>query len=98
MLSDLHPAATRVALTAFAEADLTPVLPALEVPTLMIYGELDERSPREVWEPIHGAIANSDLVLIPNVGHMVDMQAPDHCNAAIRAFLDTIERRDRGGE
>lgn len=93
MLSDSHPAATRVALTAFAEADLRPALAEIEVPTLMIYGESDVRSPRAVWEPIHETIADSRLVVIPDVGHMVDMQAPDRCNAEIRAFLDTVERR-----
>jgi pimeloyl-ACP methyl ester carboxylesterase len=48
MLSDSHPAATRVALTAFEEADLRPALPEIAAPTLMIYGERDVRSPREV--------------------------------------------------
>jgi pimeloyl-ACP methyl ester carboxylesterase len=93
MLSELHPAATRVALTAFAEADLGPRLSEIDVPTLMLYGELDVRSPRAVWEPIHRAIVDSKLVLVPDVGHMVDMQAPDRCNAEIRAFLDTVEQR-----
>jgi pimeloyl-ACP methyl ester carboxylesterase len=93
MLTESHPAATRVALTAFAGADLRPGLGEIEVPTLMIYGDLDVRAPREVWEPIHAAIPHSTLVLIPETGHMVDMQAPDRCNAEIRAFLDSIERR-----
>lgn len=92
MLSGFHPVATRIALTAFAEADLRPALARIEVPTLMIYGALDVRSPREVWAPIHAAIDHSRLVLIPDVGHMVDMQAPERCNSEIRAFLDEVER------
>lgn len=92
MLSEYHPAATRIALTAFAGADLRPALAEIDVPTLLIYGELDARSPRAVWEPIHETIPDSRLVVIPGVGHMVDMQAPDHCNAEIRAFLDTVDR------
>lgn len=59
----------------------------------MIYGDLDVRSPREVWEPIHEAIPNSKLIVIPAVGHMVDMQAPERCNAEIRVFLDEVEQR-----
>lgn len=93
MLSDLHPAATRIALTAFAEADLRPALAEIDAPTLMVYGELDVRSPSEVWEPIHEAIAGSKLVLVPDVGHMVDMQASDRCNAEIGAFIDAVEQR-----
>lgn len=91
MLADLHPEATRTALEAFAEADLSDMLPAVDVPTLLLYGELDVRSPRVVWEAIHRAIAGSRLVLIPDVGHMVDMQAAERCNEEIRAFLRHIE-------
>lgn len=87
MLNDSHPAATRTSLQAFAEADLRPTLPTVNVPTLLLYGERDVRSPRTVWEPIHAGIAHSKLVVIPGVGHMIDMQAPERCNAEIRAFL-----------
>lgn len=92
MLSDSHPAATQIALTAFAEADLRAVLPEIEVPTLVLYGELDVRSPEEVWAPIHEAIPHSRLVVIPRVGHMIDLQASERCNAEIRAFIADVER------
>ncbi len=91
MLSDFHPAATRTSLEAFAEADLSDTLTEIDVPTLLLYGELDVRSPRKVREPIHQGIAGSRLVVIPEVGHMVDMQAPERCNAEIRAFIREIE-------
>lgn len=91
MLSDFHPAATRVALTAFANADLRPALPSIIVPTLMVYGALDVRSPAKVWEPVFDALPNATLVVIPDVGHMVDMQAPDRCNAEIRSFITGLE-------
>ena len=91
MLADFHPAATRTSLHAFAEADLSDTLARVDLPTLLMYGELDVRSPRQVWEPIHQAIAHSRLVVIPEVGHMVDMQAPERCNAEIRAFVRSIE-------
>ena len=90
MLDDFHPAATRTSLQAFADADLRDTLPEVNVPTLLLYGERDARSPRAVWEPIHAGITHSKLVVIPGVGHMVDMQAPDRCNTEIRTFLRTI--------
>lgn len=92
MIADLHPASTRTSLQAFAEADLTDTLPEVDVPTLLLYGEVDVRSPREVWEPIHEAVTNSRLVIIPDVGHMVDMEAAERCNAEIRSFLLDVER------
>lgn len=91
MLSDLHRPATRTALAALGATDLRDHLPEIAVPTLMIYGGRDVRSPREVWQPIHDAIRGSELVVIPDVGHMVDMQAPEAVNAAIRAFVDRVE-------
>lgn len=91
MIADLHPAATRTAIRAFAEADLRDRLAGVDVPTLLLYGELDVRSSREVWEPIHAGITPSRLVVIPDVGHMVDMQAAERCNDAIRAFLREVE-------
>jgi pimeloyl-ACP methyl ester carboxylesterase len=87
MLADFHPAATRTSLQAFAAADLRDTLPDVDVPTLLLYGERDVRSPRAVWEPIHAGITHSKLVVIPGVGHMIDMQAPERCNAEIRTFL-----------
>lgn len=91
MLSESRPTATRIAITAFANADLRPVLGDLEIPTLLIYGALDIRSPAEVWEPLHQAIPGSKLVVVPDVGHMVDLQAPDRCNAEIAAFVDAVD-------
>jgi pimeloyl-ACP methyl ester carboxylesterase len=87
IIAQLHPAATRTALRAFAEADLRTVLSRVDVPTLMLYGEQDQRAPRSVWEPFQSAIPGAELVLIPEVGHMVDMEAPDRVNDEIRTFL-----------
>ena len=91
MIADLHPAATRTAVRAFAEADLSETLADVDVPTLLLYGDLDVRSPKEVWEPIHEGIAHSRLVVAPGVGHMVDMQAAERCNAEICAFVRQVE-------
>lgn len=87
IISEFHPAATRVATRAFAEADLRDVLPRVDVATLVIVGEEDVRAPRDVWEPLHSSIRGSGLVLLPGVGHLVDMEASDRFNAAVRAFL-----------
>ncbi len=97
MITDFHPAATRTSLRAFAEADLSDTLATVDVPTLLLYGQLDVRSPRPVWEPIHQGIAHSRLEVIPETGHMVDMQAPERCNAEIRAFVRNIEESHRPG-
>ena len=85
--SEIHADGTRAAMRAFAEADLRDVLPQIDVPTLLLYGEVDVRAPREVWEPLRSAIPGATLVLIPGVGHMVGLEAADRVNDEIRSFL-----------
>lgn len=91
IISEFHPAATRTALRAFAEADLRDVLPRVDVPTLLLYGEQDVRAPQHVWEPLHSGIQGSELALIPEAGHMVNIEAADRVNAELRAFLRASE-------
>jgi pimeloyl-ACP methyl ester carboxylesterase len=89
--SEFHPAATRVAMRAFAEADLRDVLPRIDVPTLLLYGDRDVRAPKQVWEPLHSGIRRSKLVLIPEVGHMIDIEAAERFNTEVRAFLRAVQ-------
>lgn len=59
--SEIHPIGTRIAMRAFAEADLRDVLPRVDVPTLLVYGEKDVRAPEEVSKPPHSGIRRSRL-------------------------------------
>ena len=45
VMAQARPAGTRPMLHALAEADLRDVLPAIAVPTLLLYGAEDARSP-----------------------------------------------------
>jgi pimeloyl-ACP methyl ester carboxylesterase len=48
IMRDFHPPGLRAMAHAFAEADLRDVLPRIEVPTLLLYGDADQRSPLTV--------------------------------------------------
>jgi pimeloyl-ACP methyl ester carboxylesterase len=88
LLTDFHPAGQRAILRAgFAEHDLRDVLPGVNVPTLLLYGDKDVRSPLTVAEEMHDSIPGSTLVVVPGAGHMIDMEAPDRFNAEVRSFL-----------
>jgi len=84
---DLHPAGLRAMANAFADADLRDVLPEIDVPTLVIHGDLDKRSPLPVGEDLHDRIPGSRLVVIPGVGHVVNLEAPERFNDEVRSFL-----------
>jgi pimeloyl-ACP methyl ester carboxylesterase len=78
----------RVMATALAEADLRDVLPQIDVPTLLLYGDRDARVPRDVTDALQAAIPQSRLVLLPGVGHVSSVEAPDRFSAELRSFID----------
>ncbi|MDQ3735418.1 MAG: alpha/beta hydrolase [Actinomycetota bacterium] len=87
ILRDLRPQAFRQVAEAFADADLRDVLPLITVPTLLLYGSRDERSPIEVAREMGRRIPGSRLVVVPDAGHGVNAEAPAEFNAAVREFL-----------
>lgn len=72
---------------AMAEADLRDILPTIDIPTLLLYGEEDVRSPLSVAQELHAQIPGSTLVLIPGVGHQSNVEAAGRFNDEVRNFL-----------
>jgi pimeloyl-ACP methyl ester carboxylesterase len=89
-LSRFHPVGQRRLIEAFAQQDLRDVLPHISVPTLLVYGEKDSRSPLNVAYDMRASIPNSRLVVIPGVGHMCNIEAPEQFNAEVRQFLHAV--------
>jgi len=91
IMSETRPAGMKAMMSAFAEADLRDVLPLIEVPTLLLYGEADRRSPLNVAEDLHAKIPTSKLVVMPGVGHDSNLEAPETFNTEVRSFLRSNE-------
>jgi pimeloyl-ACP methyl ester carboxylesterase len=87
LMCDARPAGSRVMLHAMAEADLRDVLPRIEVPALLLYGDADVRSSLDVGRALHAQIPTSTLVVLPGAGHLSNVEAADRFNAEVRAFL-----------
>ncbi len=87
LMCDVHPAANVTALRGMAEADLRDVLSRIRVPTLLLYGEKDQRSPLTVAKDLHAQIPGSTLVVLPGVGHLTNVEASDQFNHEVRSFL-----------
>lgn len=81
-----HPAGFTAMARASAE-DLRHALPHVRVPTLLVYGDRDVRAPLTVAEHLRTAIPGSTLVVLPGVGHVCCMEAPEAFNGAVRRFL-----------
>uniref|UniRef100_UPI000A44B9F5 alpha/beta fold hydrolase n=1 Tax=Streptomyces aureus TaxID=193461 RepID=UPI000A44B9F5 len=106
MSRDVRPESMAAQLSLMAEADETDLLPRITVPTLLLWGERDARSPLDVAHAFQEAIPQAELVVIPAVGHMSNLEAPEDFTAAVRAFCRAHAReasrrspveRDEGG-
>ena len=87
IMSQIRPAGTRIMAYALAEADLREALPGIEVPTLLVYGDADERSPLGVARALHHSIPGSTLRVLPGLGHECYMEAAALFEAEVRPFL-----------
>ena len=82
----VRPDTLRTQLSLMAEADQRDLLPRIAVPTLLIWGELDARSPLDVARQFEQAIPDTTLHVIPDVGHVSNLEAPERFNEAVREF------------
>lgn len=62
-------------------------LATINVPTLVIVGENDAITPAELSRMLHEHIAGSTLNVIPEVGHLSNLEEPEAFSAALSGFL-----------
>lgn len=67
--------------------DSTPLLSTIHVPTLIVVGDEDTVTPPAASDEMHRAIAGSELVRIPQAGHLSNLEQPELFTAALAAFL-----------
>lgn len=84
---EFHPIGFRLMARSLAETDTTDLLPRIDVPTILLWGDGDQRSTLEVAEHFHKAIPASQLVVLRGAGHVSNMERPAQFNDAIRRFL-----------
>ncbi len=73
-----------------ARADSMATLREIRVPTLVVCGEEDTLTPVAEAETMVAAIPGSRLAVIPEAGHLANLENPEAFNAALRAFLSTL--------
>ena len=71
--------------------DSTPLLPTINVPTLCVFGAEDVITPVEPeGRSMAAAIPGAKLVVIPNAGHLSNLEQPEAFNATVREFLSGL--------
>jgi pimeloyl-ACP methyl ester carboxylesterase len=84
--ADVRPDTLKKQLSIMAETDQSDLLSRIAVPTLLIWGELDARSSLGVARQFDQAIPDTQLVVIPQAGHMSNLEQPERFNQAVREF------------
>jgi pimeloyl-ACP methyl ester carboxylesterase len=86
IMSEFHPVGFRLMSISSGETDTRDLLPRIQAPTLLLWGDLDRRSPVHVAEQLHAAIPGAELALIPEAGHLSNMEQPEVFNAHVSRF------------
>jgi len=87
---EIHRHGFRTMARALAKADLRDILPEIAVPTLLLYGDQDVRAPLTVARDLQARIRTSTLVVMPGVGHMSSVEAPERLATEVRGFLRSV--------
>jgi pimeloyl-ACP methyl ester carboxylesterase len=70
--------------------DSTPDLPTIDVPTAVIVGEADAITPFDRAKAMADAIREASLSVLPDAGHLSNLEAPEAFDRAMRAWLERI--------
>jgi pimeloyl-ACP methyl ester carboxylesterase len=69
-----------------ADSDTRDLLAEVRVPTLLVWGEADVRSPVSVAHELQKLISGARLEVIPEAGHLCNVEAPARFNTEVREF------------
>lgn len=89
------PTSVAVASARVLLGDMRDAMHAIEVPTLLIWGENDPLVPLRYGEAMSREIANARLIVLPRAAHVAMWDAPEEFNRAAVGFLEEVEREER---
>lgn len=87
VLLAIDPKAFQAACKILQEADLTPLLHRLKVPTLVVCGEFDQATPPPLNKAIADTVPGARYVELPGCGHCPPLEQPEQFIAAIKGFV-----------
>lgn len=93
VVSDFHPIGFRLMAKSLDDADTTELLPNIGVPTLILWGDDDRRSPMNIAEQLRDAIPDAELAVIAKAGHVSNMEQPEEFNEQVRRFCQVNLKR-----
>jgi len=82
-------AAIRLIVTFDGRADLARIA----CPTLLVAGSHDTNAPASMMEKMAQKIPGARFAVLPECGHLANLEDPDAFDAAVLSFLDAVEPR-----
>jgi 3-oxoadipate enol-lactonase len=80
-----------LAAASMATTDLSPELPSILAPTLVLCGAEDTVTGHAESQAIAGAIPHAVYVQLQGAGHLANQEAPDAFNAWVASYISIIE-------
>lgn len=74
-----------------ARRDSTPLLSKIEIPTLIVAGSEDALIPPAQAENMRNGIRRSQLVVIEQCGHLINLEQPRELDQVVTNFLQKIQ-------
>jgi pimeloyl-ACP methyl ester carboxylesterase len=72
-------------------ADSTSMLAQIAKPTLILHGADDQLIPPAEAQAIAATIPNARLEILPEAGHLLNLEQPELFNKAVRRFLSSVQ-------
>ncbi len=86
-----EPAVLQAALQAMmTRPDSTQLLKDIVVPTLVVVGADDQLTPQPMSAAMASTIPSAELCVLPDAGHLSNLEQPQAFNAALLAFLGRL--------
>jgi pimeloyl-ACP methyl ester carboxylesterase len=71
-----------------SRADSRPLLPGVEIPTLVLVGEGDAITPPDIAREMAEMVEWASLVVVPESGHLSTLEQPERVTQALRLWLE----------
>lgn len=93
LVASVHPEGYAQAAHTLDMADTIAVASKIPGPTMVVVGEKDIVTPAATCaRPIHAGLRNGRLEVLPGIGHLVKLEAPDTFNKLVRDFANSLPR------
>jgi len=70
--------------------DSTSLLDKMDIPVLILHGMDDQIIPMTEVDTMKNRIKTSTLVLIPEAGHLLNLEQPNRFNQAVKEFMQSL--------